>query len=92
VIIRDGSLDKAIRWSQELSHYFSEHAGQETRVLGPASAPLARLKGDYRFQILLKARSKSVLPRLLSGALSYAEGKEIPQSALLVDMDPLQLL
>jgi primosomal protein N' (replication factor Y) len=92
VIIRDRSLDKAIRWSKELSNYFSLHASQETRVLGPASAPLARLKGEYRFQILLKSRAKSVLPRLLSGALSHAEGKEIPPTALLVDMDPLQLL
>ena len=92
VVIRDRSLDKAIRWSTDISHYFSLHAGQETRVLGPASAPLARLKGEHRFQILLKSRTKSVLPRLLSGALSYAEAKEIPPTALLVDMDPLQLL
>ena len=26
------------------------------RVLGPASAPLARLRGEHRFQILLKGR------------------------------------
>ena len=92
VIIRDRHLEKAIRWSKDLSQYFSSLAGSEIRMLGPASAPLARLKSEYRLQFLLKARKKSGLPKLLSGALSYADSKEIPQTALLVDMDPLQLL
>jgi primosomal protein N' (replication factor Y) len=92
VIIRDRCLDKAIRWSNQLSQYFAPHAGNDIRVLGPASAPLSRLKSDYRFQFLLKSRKKAALARLLSGALSYAEARELPESALLVDMDPLQLL
>ena len=92
VIIRDGHLENAIRRAQELSHYFSAHASNEMRILGPASAPLARLKREYRFQFLLKSRKKSALPKLLSGALSYADAKEIPQTSLLVDVDPLELL
>ena len=91
-IIRDGHLENAIRRAQELSHYFSAHASNEMRILGPASAPLARLKREYRFQFLLKSRKKSALPKLLSGALSYADAKEIPQTSLLVDVDPLELL
>ena len=92
VIIRDRSLDKAIKWSNQLSQYFAPHAGNDIRVLGPASAPLSRLKSDYRFQFLLKSRKKAALAKLLSGAVSYADSREIPQTALLVDMDPLQLL
>jgi len=92
VIIRDRSLDKALRWSNQLSQFLAPHAGNEIRVLGPASAPLSRLKSEYRFQFLLKSRKRAALAKLLSGALSYADSKEIPQTALLVDMDPLQLL
>jgi hypothetical protein len=33
-----------------------------------------------------------VLTRLLSGAMAYCDAKEIPQTAVLVDMDPLNLL
>jgi primosomal protein N' (replication factor Y) len=92
VIVRDTSLEKAIKWSRQLSEYFSPHDGASVRVLGPATAPLARLKKDHRFQFLLKSPKRSVLTRLLSGALAYCDAKEIPQTAVLVDMDPLSLL
>ena len=92
VIIRDRSLDKAIQWSNQLSQFFTKHAPDEIRVLGPASAPLARLRSEYRFQFLLKSRKKAALAKLLSAAHAYADTKQIPETALLIDMDPLQLL
>jgi len=33
-----------------------------------------------------------VLTTLLNGALEYCDRKEIPQTSVLVDMDPLSLL
>ena len=92
VIVRDTSLEKAIQWSRELSHYFSPHDGKGIRVLGPAAAPLARLKREHRFQFLLKSPRKSLLSRVLSGALAHCDAKGIPQTAVLVDIDPLNLL
>jgi primosomal protein N' (replication factor Y) len=92
VIVRDTSLEKAIRWSRQLSEYFSPRDGEKVRILGPAAAPLARLKREHRFQFLLKSPRRSVLTKLLSGALAYCDAKEIPQTAVLVDMDPLSLL
>ncbi len=92
VIVRDTSLEKTIRWSRQLSEYFSPHDGESVRILGPATAPLARLKKEHRFQFLLKSRKRSVLTKLLTGAMAYCEAKEIPQTAVLVDMDPVSLL
>ncbi len=92
VIVRDTSLEKAIRFSRQLSEYFSPHDGKGARILGPATAPLARLKKEHRFQFLLKSPRRSVLTKLLTGAVDYCEAKEIPQTAVLVDMDPLTLL
>jgi primosomal protein N' (replication factor Y) (superfamily II helicase) len=92
VIIRDSNLEKAIRYARQLSEYFSPNDGKSLRILGPASAPLARLKTEHRFQFLLKSPRRSVLTAVLSGALPYADSKEIPQTAILVDMDPLNLL
>lgn len=92
VIVRDTSLEKAIRWSRQLSEYFLPHDGKGARILGPATAPLARLKKEYRFQFLLKSPKRSLLTRLLTGALDYCETKEIPDTAVLVDMDPLSLM
>jgi primosomal protein N' (replication factor Y) len=92
VIVRDTTLEKAILWSRRLSEYFSPHDGKGARILGPATAPLARLKKEHRFQFLLKSPRRSTLTRLLSGALAYCDAREIPQTAVLVDMDPLSLL
>jgi primosomal protein N' (replication factor Y) len=92
VIVRDTSLEKAIRWSRQLSEYFSPHDDKGVRILGPATAPLARLKKEHRFQFLLKSPRRSVLTKVLGGAMAYCEAKGIPEAAVLVDMDPLSLL
>jgi primosomal protein N' (replication factor Y) len=92
VIVRHTSLEKAIRWSRRLSEYFSPQDGKGVRVMGPASAPLARLKKEHRFQFLLKSPKRSLLTKLLSGALAFCDKNEIPQTAVLVDMDPLSLM
>src|SRR5882724_6441750 len=92
VIVRYMSLERAIRWSRQLSEYFSPHDDKDVRILGPATAPLARLKKEHRFQFLLKSPKRSVLTRLLGGAMAYCDAKEIPETAVLVDVDPLNLL
>ena len=56
------------------------------------SSPLARLKKEHRFQFLLKSPKRSVLTKLLSGAMAFCDAKGIPDTAVLVDMDPLSLL
>jgi primosomal protein N' (replication factor Y) (superfamily II helicase) len=91
VIVRDTKVENAIRWSRLLSDYFVPHDGQGVRILGPASAPLARLKKEHRYQFLLKSPKKSVLTKILSGALAFCDANEIPQTAVLMDMDPVTL-
>lgn len=55
------------------------------RILGPAPAPLERLKGKYRFQILLKAFNRDVLRE--AGSVL----RRLPDPPLL-DIDPQNLL
>src|SRR6202049_2049292 len=92
VIIRNADLEKAIRWSRQLSEYFFPHDGKGLRILGPAAAPLAKLKKEHRFQFLLKSPKRSLLAKVLAGAMAFLEEKEIPETAVLVDMDPLSLM
>ncbi|HKM80138.1 MAG TPA: primosomal protein N' [Candidatus Acidoferrum sp.] len=92
VIVRDTKLENVIRWSRQLSEYFSPQDGKGLRILGPASAPLARLKKEHRFQFLLKSPKRTLLTKVLTGALAFCDAHEIPQTAVLVDMDPLTLL
>ena len=92
IIVRDTSLENAIRWSRQLSEFFAPHDGKGVKVLGPAAAPLARIKKEHRFQFLLKSPKRSLLTKLLQQALARCEAQEIPRTAVLVDMDPLSLL
>jgi len=61
-------------------------------VLGPAPAPFSKLKGEYRYQILLKGKSRSVLAAGIREALgSLDASRELPAS-LVVETDPRSLL
>ena len=92
VIVRDTILERAIQWSRQLSEFFIPHNGKGLRILGPATAPLARLKKEHRFQFLLKSPKRSLMTKILSGAIAYCDAKKIPQTAVLVDVDPLSLM
>ena len=91
ILVRDTKIENAIRWSRQLSAFLAPQESRGVKVLGPAAAPLARLKREYRFQFLLKAPKRAQLTRVLAELLAFSEEKEIPQKAVLVDVDPLSL-
>jgi primosomal protein N' (replication factor Y) len=92
VIVRDRKLENAIRWSRAVAAMLSPAEGDQLKVLGPAAAPIARLRKDYRFQFLLKSPRRSQLTRALAACLDACAKKEIPATAVLVDIDPVSLL
>jgi len=61
-------------------------------VLGPAPAPLARLKGEHRLQILVKAGNRTKLRETLDFALSEAQEKFCDLRVVNVEIDPVNLL
>lgn len=65
----------------------------KVEVLGPTMAPLGRLRGKYRFQMLLKGKRWSILHRFAEKVLEKAEGKmSIAGVKLTVDVDPVNML
>ncbi len=92
LVVRDRRLDAAVRAARQLQEFFQARRAADVKVLGPAPAPLARLKKDYRFQFLLKSPERRALQEALRGALAYAREKEIPAGSVLVDVDPISLL
>ena len=92
VVVRQRKLDAAIRTARQLQEFFQQRSVPNLRVLGPAPAPIARLKKDYRFQFLLKSPDRSALQQLLQAMADYARQKQIAPGAVLVDVDPLSLL
>jgi len=64
-------------------------ASSDIRVLGPAPAPLNKLRGEYRAQLLLKGTTRRALRETLQQALA---GRADLQKRTVVDVDPLSVL
>jgi primosomal protein N' (replication factor Y) (superfamily II helicase) len=59
-------------------------------ILGPVTAPLGKVRGRYRWQILLKGRDRSELHRIL---FHFRAGYNHPAAVrLIVDVDPVEML
>jgi primosomal protein N' (replication factor Y) (superfamily II helicase) len=91
VLIRDRKIENAIKWSRALAEFFAPFEGKGVKILGPAAAPLARLRQEYRFQFVLKSPQRSTLGQALSGCLDFCAAKEIPSTAVIADVDPTSL-
>ena len=66
--------------------------GKDIQVLGPAEAPISRLNGKHRWQVLIKSKSSSLLTHLLRH-IEDISGKTLQQSGvnLILDVDPYQM-
>jgi primosomal protein N' (replication factor Y) (superfamily II helicase) len=65
-------------------------AGENFRVLGPAFAPLARLRQEHRFQILLKGRRKAMRDAVKAALVERYGSVRWPGVA--VDVDPVTIM
>ncbi|HUJ25217.1 MAG TPA: primosomal protein N', partial [Myxococcales bacterium] len=64
-------------------------AGERADVLGPAPAPLARMRGKFRWQLLLRAVDHAPLHRL---GRALREAHDVGGVELSLDVDPVSLL
>ncbi len=92
VLIQSEKLEDAARWSAEIGKWFQSAAPEGLRVLGPCTAPIGRIKGIYRFHLILKASSRKALNAALRGALAHAEKAGVPRRNLVVDVDAQRLM
>jgi primosomal protein N' (replication factor Y) len=92
VLVRSEKLDDALTWSGTLGRWLEKTSHPGIRVLGPAAAPIVRLKRDYRYHFLLKTPSREKLNTLLRTMLAYAAEKKIPRTNIVVDVDALWLM
>ena len=71
----------------------SEQMGDpRPEVLGPAPAPHEKIRGVYRWQVIVRGRAGSARA-LVSGALAQKRALKLPSAVTLaVDVDPMDLL
>jgi len=92
VMVRSAKLDDTLRWSGTLGRWFQKNRHEGVRVLGPAAAPIERLKCDYRYHFILKSPSRQKLNEVLRAMLTQAEKEKIPRTNVIVDVDALWLM
>ncbi len=92
VLVRSDKLDEALQWSGILGKWFEKTRHEGIRVLGPAAAPIMRLKRDYRYHFVLKSPSREKLNALLRSMLVYAVQQKIPRTQVIVDVDAVWLM
>jgi primosomal protein N' (replication factor Y) len=73
-----GEIVRALRWG-----------GEPYRVLGPATAPLSRLKGEHRSQFFIKGTHRTAMREALQKVL---ETRPEIRRRTIVDVDPMSVL
>jgi primosomal protein N' (replication factor Y) len=91
VLVRSQKQEEALALSTELGRRL-DPAPEGLKVLGPAEAPVPKLKSEFRYQILLKAVDRKRLNEALRELQRFAHERKWSPTALVIDVDPLTLL
>ena len=92
ILIEHTDPAKASQWASQLGTWFQHQTFPGVRVLGPAAAPIGRIKRIHRFHMILKASSRKQLAAAVRQMLAYADAADIPRRHLTVDVDAVQLM
>jgi len=93
IVIRGPVATATLAAADELArqlHSASVGAPAEFRILGPAPAPMAKLRGSFRFQIQLHAPSGDLLRTIVERAT--ADFKSPDDIVWTVDVDPIDMM
>jgi primosomal protein N' (replication factor Y) len=91
VIIRSTNEEDALKRSAALGRLLNP-APEGVRVMGPAPAPVLRVKTEYRYQVLLKTAGRKRLGEVLGEVRKFAAAEKWGPANLAIDVDPMTLL
>ncbi|MCS6858760.1 MAG: primosomal protein N', partial [Abditibacteriales bacterium] len=93
IVVSDPAMPEAHQKIQRI-HLLIESAihqlGGGTTVLGPVACPLSRLKGDYRFHLLVRDTNRPRLHRVLQRSIDALPSQD--RQGVVVDVDPVSVL
>jgi primosomal protein N' (replication factor Y) (superfamily II helicase) len=92
VLLQSPRLEEAAGWAAALGQWCRQTTLRGVRVLGPASAPIAKIKRTYRFHLVMKAENRKSLQLALRSMLAHSESVRIPRANLIIDVDPVNLM
>ncbi|MCB0358286.1 MAG: primosomal protein N', partial [Bdellovibrionales bacterium] len=98
IVVSDPGLDQAFSLAKDvrliLERFVEAHglADQLGGVLGPAPAPIERLRGRYRWHLLVKSPSKRVISQLAHHVHAFRRTLKEADTRIAVDVDPIDML
>ena len=91
VVVRARHEEEALQRSAALARLL-QPPPEGVKVMGPAAAAIARLKNEFRYQMLLKSSSRKRLNQILGELRAYAAAQKWHATSLMIDVDPATLL
>jgi len=92
IMVTDRDAGRAASLAREVGEFLDSLRSDSIRILGPAPAPLERIKQVHRHQLLIKSSSRTTLHQMLEGLQRYIEDKKIGPTKVIIDVDPVSLL
>ncbi|AZR72967.1 primosomal protein N' [Anoxybacter fermentans] len=94
IIIQDEVEKLVIEEAHRLANLFTKRIGPDVpiEVSGPAPAPLARVRGKYRWQIILRSREGELLRRICQEVMKIYYNEQKSSVVVSVDVDPIGIL
>jgi primosomal protein N' (replication factor Y) len=92
IILRGADADKVRAEAKRIAvlcHDVAQEQSLDVRLLGPAPAPVARIKGQYRFHVLLAASQADWVRTVWQQVVSQLSPKDDVEWT--VDVDPINL-
>jgi primosomal protein N' (replication factor Y) len=91
ILVRSQKQEDALAMSTELGRML-DPAPEGLKILGPAEAPVPKLKSEFRYQLLIKAVDRKRLNETLRELRRFTQERKWNPTALVIDVDPLTLL
>jgi primosomal protein N' (replication factor Y) len=86
-----GKIEAGVKEAAErLARDIGDRAPQGTFLMGPSQAPLARIKGKYRWQFCLKTKEISRIRKIIREVMEE-ESKFLKGVEIIIDADPLDM-
>jgi len=92
IMVADRDQGRAADTAREIGEYLDSLRSNAMRILGPAPAPLERIKRMHRQQLLIKSSSRASLHHLLGRLRQYIEDRKFGSTRVFIDVDPVSLL
>jgi len=93
LLSRHKDQTRALGTAQQLKSAMSEaNRDHACRILGPAPAPFARLRGEHRIQLLVKSRSRRQMRAVIDQAMAAMEKAGNDLRGVALEIDPVSMM